>query len=45
MNRVGGLTVNLTRINIGQKVTITLKDATVTDVGAQVSATTTMAGR
>ena len=39
------LTVNLTRINNGQKVTITLKDATVTDVGTpQVSATTTMAG-
>ena len=39
----GALTVNLTRINIGQKVTITLKDATVTDVG-QVTATTTMEG-
>ena len=42
----GELTVNLTRINIGQKVTITLKDATVRDtvVGTpQVSATTTMA--
>ena len=37
----GVLTVNLTRINNGQKVTITLKDATVTDVantGTEVSA-------
>ena len=40
----GTLTVNLTRINNGQKVTITLKDATVINVGTQVSATTTMAG-
>ena len=40
----GVLTVNLTRINNGQKVTITLKDATVDAVGDQVSAMTTMAG-
>ena len=40
----GVLTVNLTRINNGQKVTITLKGATVILVGTQVGAMTTMAG-
>ena len=40
----GVLVVNLTRINKDQKVTITLKEATVATVGTQVSATTTMPG-
>ena len=40
----GVLTVNLTRINNGQKVTITLKDAMVIGTGTSVSAATMMAG-